>query len=148
MEAGLNQKAEIISEKDYILVITPAGLDFWEIILAVGRLFSMREFQLKNDIWVFHEGPVDFLNEDLFRLKEFVKNNCPANAKGAKTAIVAGTHMQCKLAQSYANISRDLPHRIKVFTDFKSAEDWIRKKIRYQWHRLSLGPRNLRPLQW
>jgi hypothetical protein len=148
MEAGLNQKAEIIREKDYILVIPPDGLDFWEIILAVGRLFSMREFQLKNDIWVFHEGPVDFLYEDLFRLKEFVKNNCPANAKGEKTAIVAGTHMQRRLAQSYANISRDLPHKIKVFTDFKSAEDWIKEKISDHRHRLSLDLRNMRPLPW
>ena len=127
MEPALKQKLEIISEKDYILVIPPDGLDFWEIFLAVGRLFPMREFQLKNDIWVFREGHIDFLYHDLFRLKEFVINHYPANAKAKKTAIVAGTNMQRRLAQSYANIGRDLPRKIKVFTDFKSAEEWIRQ---------------------
>ena len=127
MEPALKQKAEIISEKDYILIIPPDGLNFWEIVSAVGRLFPMREFQLKNAIWVFREGPVDFLLDDLFRLKEFTKNQFPANAKGKRTAIVAGSYLQRKLALSYANISLDLPCRIKVFTDFKSAEDWIMK---------------------
>jgi len=127
MELAVSQQIEIISEKDYILVIPPDGLDFWEIFLALGRLIPMREFQEKNDIWVFREGHVDFVYADLLRLKEFVKNHYPANAKGEKTAIVAGTNTQRILAQSYANIGRDLPRRIKVFADFKSAEDWIRK---------------------
>jgi hypothetical protein len=127
MEPALKHKEVIISERDYILIIPPDGLDFWEILSAVGRLLTMREFQLKNAIWVFSEGPVDFLYRDLFRLKEFVKNHYPANAKAKKTAIVAGTDMQLRLAQSYANISPDLPRRIRVFTDFKSAEDWVRE---------------------
>ena len=109
------------------MVIPPDGLDFWEIFLALGRLIPMREFQEKNDIWVFREGYIDFVYADLLRLKEFVKKHYPANAKGEKTAIVAGTNTQLILAQSYANIGRDLPRRIKVFTDFKSAEDWIMK---------------------
>ena len=127
MEPALKQKADIISEKDYILIIPPDGLDFWEIMLAVGRLFPMREFQQKNAIWVFREGPVDFLYDDLFRLKEFIKDQFPGNAKGEKTAIVAGSYLQRELALTYANISQDLPCRIKVFTDFKSAVGWIRK---------------------
>jgi len=127
MEPALTQKLDIIFAEDYIVIIPPDGLDFWEIFLAVGRLIPMREFQDKNDIWVFSEGHLDFLYADLFKLKEFVKNNCPANGKGKKTAIVAATDMQRRLAQSYANIGRDLPRRIKVFTDFKSAEEWIRQ---------------------
>lgn len=127
MEPALNQSVEIISAKDYLLVIQQPGLNFWEILSAVGRLLPMREFQLKNSIWVFREGPVDFLYDDLFILKEFVKNHYPANAKREKTAIVAGTYLQRRLAQSYATISRDLPRRIKVFTDFKSAENWIKE---------------------
>lgn len=129
MELALKKRAEIIHEKDCILVIQPAGLNFWEIVSTVGRLLPMREFQLKNAIWVFREGPVDFLYDDLFRLNEFVKNHYPANAQGKKTAIVAGTNLQRRLAQLYANISRDLPRRIKVFTDFQSAEDWVRELI-------------------
>jgi hypothetical protein len=109
------------------LIVPPEGLDFWEIVSAVGKLFPMREFPLKNVIWLFREGPVDFLYEDLFKLKAFITNHFPANAKGKKTAIVAGTYLQLKLALTYAKTCRDLPCRLGVFTDIKSAEAWIRE---------------------
>ena len=128
METALKQKVEIISEQDYILIIPPEGLDFWEIVSAVGRLFPMREFQQKNAIWLFREGPVDFLYDDLFKLKAFIKNHFPANAKAEKTAIVASTYLQHKLALAYAKICRNLPCRLKVFRDIKAAEVWIREK--------------------
>ena len=127
METALKQKVEIISEQDYILIVPPEGLDFWEIVSAVGRLFPMREFQLKNAIWLFREGPVDFLYDDLFKLNAFIKNHFPANAKGEKTAIVAGTYLQRKLALAFEKISRDLPCRLRVFRDIKAAEAWIRE---------------------
>jgi hypothetical protein len=127
METALKQKAEIVSGQDYMLIVPPEGLDFWEIVSAVGKLFPMGEFQLKNAIWLFREGPVDFLYDDLFKLKAFIENHFPANAKGKKTAIVAGSYLQRKMALAYAKICRDMPCRLKVFTDIKSAEAWIRE---------------------
>ncbi len=126
MESAINQDVEIISEKDYIMVVQPDGLNFWEIFLALGRLIQMREFQEKNDIWVFRKGHVDFLYADLFKLKDFIKNHCSARAKRKKTAIFVETRTQLSLAESYANMGRDLPRKIKVFTDFKAAEEWAR----------------------
>ena len=126
METVLNQNVEILCEKDYVLVVQPDGLNFWEIFLTLGKLIQMREFHKKNDIWIFRKGHLDFLYADLFRLKEFVKNNCPVKADRKKTAIVVETKTQLSLAESYANIARDLPRKIKVFTDLKTAEEWAR----------------------
>jgi hypothetical protein len=123
------QDAEIISEKDYILVVQPDGLNFWEIFLALGRLIQMSEFREKNDIWIFRKGHVDFLYADLFRLIDFIKTHCTARTKRKKTAIVVETMTQLSLAVSYANMSRNLPCKIKVFTDFRAAEEWTRRLI-------------------
>jgi hypothetical protein len=86
----------------------------------------MREFEEKSDIWLFRKGHVDFLFADLFKLKDFVKNHCPAIPNRKKTAIVVETKIQFGLAKSYAIMGRDLPCRIKVFTEFKDAEEWAR----------------------
>ena len=112
-------------KKDYILV-EPQENEYWEIWEAVGRLLKMPEYPDKNDIWVFRKGHVDFLYADLFKLKDFIKNHCSARAKRKKTAIVVETRTQLSLAESYANMGRDLPRKIKVFTDFKAAEEWAR----------------------
>jgi len=129
MEPAIKQDVEIISARDYIMVVPPEGLNFWEIFLALGQLIQMSEFREKNDIWIFRKGHVDFLYADLFKLIDFVKTHCTAKTKRKKTAIVVETRMQLSLAESYANMGRDLPRMIKVFTDFKAAEEWARGSL-------------------
>ncbi len=110
---------------DYILVEPVNGLDFWEIMEGISKLFSMPEFKDKNDIWVLRDGQVKMLFADLYKIKEHAEKIYPKNSKGSKTAIVAGSGIQHSLAELYSDIGKDLPREIRVFSDLKSAEDWI-----------------------
>ena len=71
---------------------------------------------------------MDIAYSDLFKIKEYVINNFPQSSQEKKTAIVAETGMQRSLAELYARIEEDLPHEIKIFSDFKKAEKWIMDK--------------------
>ena len=120
-ELGLN----ITTRDDYILVEPSKGIDFLEVLSGLSKLLSMPKFHEKYDIWIFREGKMDIAYTDLFKIKEYVINNFPQSALKKKTAIVVETGMQRSLAELYARIEEDLPHEIRVFSDFKKAEKWI-----------------------
>lgn len=117
----------ITHNDDFILVESSDGMDYWEILEAISKLFSMPKFKVNNDIWVFKEGQLKMLFTDLYSIKDSVKKLYPEGSTGKKTAIVTETGVQHSLATLYSDIGKDLPREIKVFSDIKSAEDWIKK---------------------
>lgn len=126
MENTLKQLGvKIIIEKDYIVIKPPGGINFWDIYIALGKLIPMREFQDKNDIWVFREGAVDIAYPDLDKIKEIGNKFYPKGAKGKKTAIIVATGSQRKLAESYIDLGGEHSRKIRIFSDLKSAENWI-----------------------
>jgi hypothetical protein len=62
---------------------------------------------------------------DLYKLKEFIKENYPVKATRSKTAMVVASKLHASLAELFAQIAKDLPYEIKIFSDLRSAEDWI-----------------------
>ena len=126
MKSDFNQLGiKSIAEKNYILVKPPEGVDYWQVFTTIGKLFSMPEFQEKNDLWVFREGQFNITYSDLFKIRDFVEKNYPKNAKSKKTAVVVETGMQSALVKIYKSIGKDPPRKLRVFTDFHSAEKWI-----------------------
>ena len=117
---------KITKEKDYILVEPSEGIDFWEIIEGIGKLFTMDGFPQKNDIWKFREGPLSFLYENIYKIKDFVANYYPKYWNIHKTAIVVENGFQAALAKEYTNIVKDFPMKTKVFFNMESAEEWIK----------------------
>ena len=117
---------KITIKEDYILV-EPKVNDYWEIWEAVGRLLNISEYPDQNDIWVFHEGPINLVYDDLYKLRDFIKEYYPENAARSKTAMVVASGLHASLAEAFAQIAKDLPYEIKVFSDIKSAKDWIRE---------------------
>jgi hypothetical protein len=101
------------------------GVDFWELIEGIGKLFTMDGFPRKNDIWKFHDGTLSFLYEDIYKIKEFVANYYPRDRNIHKTAIVVENGFQAGLAKEYVNIPKDLPIETKVFSNIESAEEWV-----------------------
>ena len=116
---------KITTREDHILVEPSKGIVYWEVVFGLSKLLSMPEFHDRNDVWVFRKGKMDIAFSDLYKIKEYVKQNCPKTVKEKKTAIVVETGMQRSLAELYAEIEEELPHEIRVFSDFKSAEEWI-----------------------
>ena len=115
----------ITSTDNYILMESPTGMDYWEILEGISELFSMPEFKQKNDIWLFRDGQLKIMYSDLYSIKDSVKKLYPPDSKGKKTAIVAQTGVQNSLATLYADLAQDLPRKIKVFTDLQSAKQWV-----------------------
>ena len=115
------------TKQDYILVEHLTGMDYWEIIESIPKLFSIPEFKDKNDIWLFRDGKMKMLYTDLYQIKDSVEQLYPKDSKGKKTAIVTATGVQQSLATLYSDIGKDLPREIRVFSDLRSAEDWITK---------------------
>lgn len=118
---------KITDKEDYILVGPSMGMDYWEIMQSIPALLFRPEFKDKNDIWVFREGRMNILYDDLYTIKDTVEKFHPEESKGTKTAIVVGTGFQQGLASLYSKIGKDLPREIKVFSDLKLAEDWIKQ---------------------
>lgn len=118
---------KITANQDYILVEPSAGLDYWEILEGISKVFSMPDFKYKNDVWVFREGQVKIQYTDLYKVKDSVRVLYPKDSIGSKTAIVAETGIQQSLAKLYSGIGKDLPREIRVFSDLKSATDWIKQ---------------------
>ena len=85
----------------------------------------MPEFQDRNNVWVFRKDKMNIAYNDLHKIKKYVKINFPKCSTEKKSAIVVETGMQKSLAEMYAMIEEELPPEIKVFSDFKSAEEWI-----------------------
>ena len=120
----LKMAPKITIKKDYILV-EPQANSYWEIWEAVGRLLKMPEYPDKNVIWVFQESPINLVYDDLYKLKDFIQENYPANATRSKTAMVAVTGLHSSLVELFAQIANELPYEIRVFSDMQSAEEWI-----------------------
>ena len=117
---------EITIKKDYILVEPKEGINYREIRRAVARLFYVPGIPEKNGIWVFREGQEKFLYDDLYRLRDIIKENYPKDVKIDKTAIVVESGFQSRMAESFRQIAEDLPFEIRVFSDFQAAEDWVK----------------------
>ena len=116
----------ITSTDNFILVESSSGMDYWEIMEGISNLFSMPDFKHKNDIWLFRDGQLKIMYSDLYHIKDMVEKLYPSDSKGKKTAIVAQTGVQHSLARLYADLAKDLPRKVKVFSDLQSAKRWIR----------------------
>ena len=128
MESDIeNLGLEIFTKKDYILVKPPEGVNVKYILQVVEKVFSMPEFQEKDDIWIFRKGKLNIEFRDLNKIKEFAEKYYPKTSKGKKTAIVAEADLQRSLAVLYVDIGKDLPREIRILSDIKSAEKWITK---------------------
>lgn len=111
--------------ENYLLVEFSNGIDYWEIVEAIGKLGSIKEYGDKNDIWVFKDGPINIMVEDFLKLEEIISSRYPKDAKRTKTAIVVKTGMQSGLVDYFIKLCPSLPLKIEVFSDFKLAEKWI-----------------------
>ena len=112
-------------QTDYILVEPPKGLNYWDILVGLGKIVHLAEYSEKNDIWVFRDGPVMLTYEDLFKIGDLIKEYYPRNMKRKKTALVVETGFQFGLAESFIEIGKQLPFETRVFANIQSAEDWI-----------------------
>ena len=119
---------EITINKDYILVEPKEGINYREIRRAIARLFYASGIPEKNGIWVFREGQEKFSYDDLYSLKDLIKENYPKDVKISKAEIVVESDFQSRMAESFSRISEDLPFEIQVFSDFQAAEDWLKNK--------------------
>lgn len=117
----------INSTDEYIIVEFSKGMDFWEIMESIPKLCSRPEFKDTNDIWVFRDGQLLILYSDLYYVKNAAEKFYPKVSKGKKTAIVTVTGIQHSLATLYSDIGKDLPRKIRVFSDLQSAENWVTK---------------------
>ncbi len=116
----------IIIEDDYILMESSEGMVYWEIMEGISKLLAMPEFKDKNDIWLFRDGQLKIMYSDLYSIKDIVKKLYPTDSTGTKTAIVTQTGVQQSLATLYSDLAKSLPRKVKVFSDLKSAKEWIK----------------------
>lgn len=119
--------AEIRVNKDYILVAPKEGINYREIRRAIARLFYVSGMPQKNGIWVFRPGEEKFTPDDLYRLRDIIRDNYPKDVKINKIAIVVESGFQSKMAESFRQIGGDLPFEIQIFSDFQSAENWVKE---------------------
>jgi len=115
----------ITARDDYILVEPEIGMDYWEIIDGLLKIFSMPEFEDRGDIWVFRDGPMQMLYTDIYKIHDVAVKFYPSVSRDRKTAIVTETGIQRSLATLYSKIGKNLKRQIRVFSDLKSAEKWI-----------------------
>lgn len=120
----LKMAPRLTIKKDYIL-FEPQANAYWEIWEAIGRLLKMPEYLDKNVIWVFHESPINLVYDDLYKLRDFIQDNYPDKATRSKTAMVVVSGLHTGIAESFAQIAKDLPWEIRVFSNIRSAEEWI-----------------------
>ena len=124
-ESDNKMESKLTIKKDYILV-KPKAYEFQEIIGCIARLFNMPENREKNVIWLFEEGPLNITYDELFKIKDFVKENLPENEKpDKKTAVVIKSGFLSAMAQIFSEISKNLYLNYKVFSDLTAAEEWI-----------------------
>ena len=122
---ALKMDTEISIQEDYILVEPPNGINYWAILEGIGRLINMNGDHEKNVIWEFRDGPVMLGYDDLYKLKNIIKEHHLKNPKRIKTAILTESGFQLGLANEFAKIAKDLPCEIGVFSDLRSAQGWI-----------------------
>jgi hypothetical protein len=116
---------KLTNNNDYILVELSTGMDYWEVLETISELFSMPESKNKNDIWAIRSGQIQMSFTDLYEIKDLGIKICPNYFKSNKTAIIVENGVQQSLAAWYADICKELPREIRVFSDFNSAKDWI-----------------------
>ena len=115
----------ITIKEDYILV-EPQERDFWSVMESFGRLFLLPEYQNKNTIWLFHEGPLKITLNDLYKIKDFLIEHAPDDTRQfKKVAIVVETGLHAAMAEVYTKITKDLPREFMVFSSLQHAEAWI-----------------------
>ena len=56
----------VTNTDDYILAEYSEGMDYWEILEGISKIFSMPEFKVKNDIWAFKNGQLKISFSDLY----------------------------------------------------------------------------------
>ena len=118
---------KITIKEHYILVEPKEGIDFKEIQKGVARLFYVEGIPEQNRIWLFREGPENLSFDDLYKLKDIIKENYPEDARINKTAIVVEIGLQTSLAEAFTKIAEDLPQQFKVFSNLQDAEDWVKE---------------------
>ena len=116
---------EISIQEDYILVEPPRGVNYWDVLEGLAKIVNLSEYSEKNDIWVLRDGPIMFVYEDLQKIRDLIKEHYPKNVKRNKTALVVETGLQFALAGSFVEIAKELPFETMIFSDIRSAEDWI-----------------------
>ena len=118
-------ESKITIKKDYILVEIQERA-FLEITALLGRLFRTSDYLNKDAIWLFRQGLLQMAYEDLYKIKDFIIEHYPDNAKtDKKVALVAETGFDTAIATEYVKIVKGLPLEFRVFSDFKAAEEWI-----------------------
>ena len=115
---------KITVKEDYILVEPEEGADFREIRRGIARLIYVPEIRDKNDIWVFRKGFEKLSPDDLFKLRDIIKEIHPKDSKAIKTALVVESAVQSSLEKAFVQIAEDLPHEFKVFSNLQDAEAW------------------------
>ena len=119
---------KMTNETDYILV-EPQEAEYWEIIKSFGRLVKTADYPDKNVIWDFRNCLLKTTYDQLYKIKNFVKQKYPDTAKpGRRVAIVAEGGLNSALVEEYIKIAEELPPEFNIFSDLDSAEDWVKKK--------------------
>lgn len=116
---------KITVREDYILV-EPQSPEFWEIWECLARLLKMPEYPQKNVIWIFNDGPMKLVYDDLYRITDFLKENFPENVNSdKKAAFVVPSGLGKAMAAEYTKLVKSIPVEFKAFYDFDTAEKWI-----------------------
>ena len=117
----------ITVKKDYVLIEPHEGINYREIQRGVARLFYFDGIPDKNRIWVFRDGPEEFSEDDLQKLRDIIKDNYPEDHHIDKTALVVESEFQSNMAESFSRLAKDLPFEIRVFSDLQAAENWVKE---------------------
>ncbi|MGD8991345.1 MAG: hypothetical protein PVI00_07810 [Desulfobacterales bacterium] len=100
---------KITVNEDYILVEPEGGANFREIKRGIARLIYVPEIRDKNDIWIFSEGLEKLSPDDLYKLRDIIKEIHPKDSKAIKTALVVESEAQPSLAEAYTQIAKFHP---------------------------------------
>lgn len=118
---------EIVLKEDYILIKPPEGVNIWDIFMTLGKFITKPEFQDKNDIWLLGDGSISLNFSDLQKINDFGRENIPQFAIGKKSAVVISTGFQRGLVETFVAVWKEFPRKIKVFSNLKEAEEWIKE---------------------
>ena len=118
----------ITIKKDYILV-EPQEYELHAILGIIADLFDMPENLDMNVIWVFKGGFSKITYDELYKIRDFVKESVPENENPDKrTAVLIESGFLSAMAHIFSRISANLSLNYKVFPDLTSAEKWISDK--------------------
>lgn len=116
-----------IDKKDYILVEPPEA-EYWEILQTFGSLLKVADYPNKNIIWDFRNALLKPTYDELYKIKDWIKEKYPENAKSdRKVALVVEGGLNLALAKEYIRIANELPPEFNIFPDLDSAKDWIKQ---------------------